>query len=225
MLINKDINRLYRFILSLVLTIIVTTSVVVSTGAGSGYLSFLDSVITGEVQGREQAYKQVIYGLASFLGSPKMDVLWMILIALFLWAIKYRIPAVWALATLVSGDIVLTIVKNVIRRPRPLLHSASDTGFSYPSGHVVGTVLVISVVWVLLIPMLKTRRNQIIAKTVASIYVILVMLSRVFLNAHFPSDTIGAFLVAFTWFQVCEFVYYRYAGMLSKYHPFQKSKY
>ncbi|MHA8110123.1 phosphatase PAP2 family protein [Lactobacillaceae bacterium Melli_B4] len=197
----------------------------ISTGAGSGYLAFLDSLITGEVQGREQVYKQVIYGLASFLASPKMDILWMLLIAIFLWGIHYRIPAIWALGTLLSGDVIGTIMKHVVQRPRPLLHSAADTGYSYPSGHVLGTVFVISVVWVFLIPMLKTHRAQLIAKTVAVIYVILVMLSRIFLNAHFPSDTVGAFLVAFTWFQVCEWLYYRYAGLLSKYHPFQTSIY
>ncbi|MHA8137781.1 phosphatase PAP2 family protein [Lactobacillaceae bacterium Scapto_B20] len=225
MLINKDINRLYRFILSLFLTIVVTGGVMISTGAGSGYLAFLDSLVTGGIQGREQVYKQVIYGLASFLASPKMDILWMILIAIFLWALRYRIPAVWALGTLFSGDVIGAIMKHLVKRPRPLLHSAADTGYSYPSGHVLGTVLVISVVWVLLIPMLKTNRAQVIAKTGAVIYVILVMLSRVFLNAHFPSDTVGAFLVAFTWFQVCEWLYYRYAKLLTKYHPFQTSDY
>ncbi|UQS86333.1 phosphatase PAP2 family protein [Nicoliella spurrieriana] len=225
MLINKDINRLYRFLLSFVLTIIVTGGVMASSGSGYGYLAFLDSLATSSIQGHEQGYKQVLYGAISFLASPKMDILWIVIIAFFLWTIRYRIPAVWALATLLSGNVVGVILKKIVQRPRPLLHSAADTGFSYPSGHVLGTVLVVSVIWVLLIPMLKNRRTQIVAKTIAVIYVILVMMSRVFLNAHYPSDTVGALLVGYTWFQFCEWLYYHYAGKLNRYHPFQKSIY
>ncbi|MBW1605305.1 phosphatase PAP2 family protein [Lactobacillus sp. Sy-1] len=225
MLINKDINRMYRFILSLGLSIVLTGGVMLNNNSGSSYLSFLDSMVASGIQGQEQSYKQVIYGFVTFLGSPKMDILWILIIAFFLWTIRYRIPAVWAIATLISGNILGVILKHIVQRQRPLLHSASDTGFSYPSGHVLGTVLVISVVWVIVIPLLKSRRAQIIAKTVAVIYVALVMLSRVFLNAHYPTDTIGAFLVGYTWFQFCEWLYYHYAGRLKKYHPFQKSVY
>ena len=50
------------------------------------------------------------------------------------------------------------------------------------------------------------------------------MVSRVYLNAHFPTDTIGAVLLAYLWLQIAEGLYIRLAPMMQSWPLLKKSE-
>lgn len=102
----------------------------------------------------------------------------------------------WAGATAIGTIVVVSLLKLVLRRPRPsndyVRHMLIQT-FSFPSGHAAGALvsygLAATIIGFLWPPF------AIVAWIVAIIIVALVSLSRVYLQAHYASDIIGGWLV------------------------------
>ena len=219
MLFDRDYNRPLRFLLALVISLIITIPILNQ----SEYVQFIDISITGNVQKHETVFFHGFYELVSFLASPKAGILWILLIAFFLWGFKYKIQALWGLSLVLGGDALNEIIKHLVRRPRPLLHPLADTGYSFPSGHVFSTFLIISVIWLVIIPLIKNQKLRFSAQIVCVLWVIVTMLSRIYLNAHYATDTIGAVVIAYAWLQIAEILYIWIAPKLWKWRLTRRS--
>lgn len=57
------------------------------------------------------------------------------------------------------------------------------------------------------------------------IWLILLALSRVYLGAHYPTDTIGAMLLAYAWLQISEWLYLWLAPKLAHVKLLNRSSY
>lgn len=109
---------------------------------------------------------------------------------------KRRDRAVAMLASLVSLPLFL-IIKETVRRSRPVLSLVSKVGFhgySFPSGHATGSAAVYGVLSFMVARELPSPWNR-VASSIAIIVVILIGVSRVYLGAHFPTDVIGGWLL------------------------------
>ncbi|EKK20560.1 Membrane-associated phospholipid phosphatase [Fructilactobacillus florum 8D] len=221
MIIKQDPSRPYKLVIAAIIFGVVLIGVQMQTG----FLNFFDTLLIMVVQKLKFGSADTLYTLVSFMASPKLDVIWMLLIAFFLWGSRYKIPAIFSLALLVGANALAFVVKTIVARPRPMLHLKQDTGYSFPSGHVIGTLMVVSVLWILVIPRLKRETNRWLLRSLLGIWLVLVMLSRVYLNAHFPTDVIGAFALGYAWLQISEYLYRWLAPQLSHWHIFQNSSY
>lgn len=220
MLIEKSKNRTAKIIVAVIFSILITGFVAMN----SDYLQFLDSVFVNAIQHDVTKFWDGFYTLITNLANPKIDIFWILVTAFFLWGFKYKIPALWALFTLGFGDVIGFLVKNIVRRARPIAHLVQDDGFSFPSGHVLGITLVCGILWVMVLPLIKKRSTKIILKIVLVLIIALVMISRVYLNAHYPSDTIGAVIIGYTWLQISESLYPKWAPKLTKFRLVRNSK-
>ncbi|GAT18013.1 phosphatase PAP2 family protein [Secundilactobacillus silagei] len=221
MIIQKERDRPFRLLVSSGLFVFLAAVVM----AQSGLLEFIDSVLIQAVQKHQSGTKEAVMKLISSLSSPTFDIIWVLIIAFLLWGFKYRIPALWALGTLIGGDVIATLVKHIVARPRPIGHLASDNGFSFPSGHVFGMTLIIAILWIVVVPMIKKDWQAILVRTVMIIWLILLALSRVYLGAHYPTDTIGAMLLAYAWLQISEWLYLWLAPKLAHVKLLNRSSY
>ncbi len=212
LMIPNDSSRMMKVIVAAVLSLLLSVSVFLNFG----YLQFLDSVFASAIQKDQSHIIQSFYKFISFLVSPGMDIFWVLVIAFLLWGFKYKIPALWAILTIISGDVFCFIVKNVVRRDRPPLHLAKDSGFSYPSGHVFGIFMVIVILWLLVMPLVRKRAMKYTYETIMVVVLVLVMFARIYLNAHFPTDTLGSVLFGFTWMYICEWLYGVFAPRLKQ---------
>lgn len=222
MLIERDRKRPMRLIVTTVIFLVVAAmiyknSMLITTVDTVCQALFTSSKTTGFVH--------TLMVLTAFLASPKMDILWGLIIAFFLWGFKGKIPAVWALLTLFGGDVLGTIVKHVIKRDRPAQHPVSDTGYSFPSGHVLGFFLIAAIISLVVVPLIRSGATRVIIQLVLIFAVVLVAISRVYLQAHYPSDTFSAMLLAYAWLQFSEGVYVRYAPRLRRWKMTHNSWY
>ncbi|GEO71335.1 phosphatase [Levilactobacillus zymae] len=192
--------------------------------AQNAYVAFLDSSIVDIVQKTQPGWKTLMYRGITILAEPKLVIVWTFVLAFLLWGFKFKIPALWSLATLIGGDVIAAIVKNVVQRARPAGHLAVDNGYSFPSGHVFGTFLLMAMIWLILIPMIATPWRAWIVRIIVLIWMALVMISRVYLNAHFPTDTFGAALLAYLWLQVAQGLYIRLAPVMKHWPLLKKSE-
>jgi len=220
MLFNKDRDRPWKFTLATILFLVVAVYI----KAQNAYVDFLDSSIVDVIQKNQPGWKTLLYRGVTSLAEPKLDIIWVLILAFLLWGFKFKIPALWCLATLAGGDVIASLVKSLIKRARPSAHLAIDDGYSFPSGHVFGTFLLIAMIWVILMPMIMAAWKAWLLRIVLIVWMVLVMISRVYLNAHFPTDTIGAVLLAYLWLQVAEGLYIRLAPMMQHWPLLKKSE-
>lgn len=145
----------------------------------------------------------------TLLGSPLVTGGLAVVLALFLWRIR---QVGWAVATLIGiigGDGLLLVLKDLVGRVRPLQPVVADSGFSFPSGHVFSTALVAGIVITLLYQFLKSNAVFWSVTAVIVMGVIAVMLARLGLRNHFPSDVLGSVLLASGWWLQVVSVYER----------------
>lgn len=212
MYMEREPERLRRFLVSGVIFLVIAALVF----SNSVVLQLFDSLLQAFFTGTTTDFRKMLMKIVSFLGSPKMSIVYVIIIAFFLWGFKLKIPAIWAIATLISGDVVATIVKDVVKRARPSQHMAADNGYSFPSGHVFGFFLVASILFIIVIPNLKRAWVRLFWQIVLVLFILVLAISRVYLYAHYPSDVIGSMLLAYTWLQVCEWLYVWLAPIMKR---------
>ena len=135
----------------------------------------------------------------AFINDPKLMVVWDVLLAGLLLNEERNLTALWVLGTLGFADISGIILKKLIRRKRPLLHSDKEDGYSFPSGHVLGATTMGLIVL------------QLFAKDLGIGFVIavvaiwaMVIFSRLSLKAHYPSDVLGATSLAIVCFSISQ---------------------
>ena len=115
-----------------------------------------------------------------------------------------RSEAFGVLLSAAGGSALNRLFKYVVARPRPTLEHVRVAGDwaheSFPSGHVTFYVCFFGFLFFVafaLLPRGSTARKA--ACALAALPVLLIGLSRVYLGAHWPSDTLGAYLFSGLW--------------------------
>ena len=215
MFIERDQHRWWRFAISggafIILMLLIKFNSTVTTMIDA----VLQSLFTGQ-HIESAGWFHALMTLLSFLASPKMDLLWVVIIAVFLWYKRYQIPALWALGTIVGGDVLGELFKHIVKRARPAQHLAADDGYSFPSGHTLGVFLVAAILLLVVVPLIKKRSTRTICQLLIVFVVFFLAISRVYLYAHWPFDTISAMLLAYAWLQVAEWLYVAWAPRLQE---------
>lgn len=123
-----------------------------------------------------------------------------IFIAVFLWRKEYRSAFVFA-ALLLGQEIIVRGLKNIIARPRPevLSHLTYASGFSFPSGHTVATLVFWGFLAYYFSLKFPQKSYRILIYSLAAVTVFLVGFSRVYLGVHWISDVLGGYVIAFLW--------------------------
>ncbi len=105
-----------------------------------------------------------------------------------------------------GGAVLENILKIVVGRHRPVYGAAylTDHSLSFPSGHAMMSTLGLGMLVYVLIVTGAIRgwvRAAVIA--VASLCVLAIGLSRIYLGVHYPSDVLGGYTAGSAWLAVC----------------------
>ena len=128
----------------------------------------------------------------NFLGGGIVTIPLRIIVALYLaFRRDWRYFAAWVL-TWAAAEIALTMTKAYFDRTRPPFPLVGTSGASFPSGHAVATAS-IAVALVLALQHAGPHRRKWEVLAAAAAFVM--ALSRVYLNAHWFSDTVAGVLL------------------------------
>ncbi len=132
--------------------------------------------------------------LLTQLGDVRLQALLGGLLCLLLLAYKnYR--ALWlVLVTLPGAVLINAALKELLTRPRPDILSTLD-GFSLPSGHSLRSMMLLLIL-ALLVANGRRYAVRVLLVTGALLTGLLVALSRVYLTAHWLTDTLSSILLA-----------------------------
>lgn len=136
----------------------------------------------------------------TYLGGPRIAAILSIIVSLYMF-IRHNFKAgIWSASTLVIGNLINILAKNLIQRPRPSDKLVAIGGYSFPSGHTFGTALFIFFVVFLIVPQIKDITLRRILTFLGFLWILIIALTRVYLHVHYPTDTIASvLLVLFLW--------------------------
>jgi len=110
-----------------------------------------------------------------------------LLISYFLYK-KYYFETTFFIASILTSAGLVFIIKNLIKRPRPVDKLIEVGGYSFPSGHAtISTALAFSLY---LIFRDKVKSENLLLILVV-IYPIMISFTRVYLNVHYVSDVLA----------------------------------
>lgn len=104
--------------------------------------------------------------------------------------------AVWATVTLIAAGVLDVVLKVLVDRPRPELHSpiAHAPGGSFPSGHALTAAMGCAVIVLMLLPVLS-RAWRVTAWIAATVITIAAGICRVALGVHYVSDVLAGWIL------------------------------
>jgi undecaprenyl-diphosphatase len=123
------------------------------------------------------------------------------LVGLVLWFEGHRISALLFGGSVVGGFLVSTVLKLVFARPRPDAVSAlvQEKLPSFPSGHATMATVFFGGLVAVAFHLSRRRSVRVTALTVGLVLVIVVAATRIYLGAHWATDTVAGILVGMLW--------------------------
>ena len=107
---------------------------------------------------------------------------------------RYR-QLIWFIIPLFVSLSVNIILKTFIGRSRPTISQIiTETDFSFPSGHSSGSMVFWAMLTCLIFGLTSNKLIRITSCIMASIIIISIGFSRVYLGVHYPSDIIGGWI-------------------------------
>ncbi|MBE9060397.1 phosphatase PAP2 family protein [cf. Phormidesmis sp. LEGE 11477] len=137
------------------------------------------------------------------LGDPRTVVPLTVIIFCFLWWQRYQLEAKFFALNAIGGAVLSYVLKLVFNRPRPQLwpQLISETTFSYPSGHALGSMVLYGFLSYLLITLYP--RYSLIWRLVGIFLIVAIGFSRLYLGVHWPTDILAGYGIGFLWITVC----------------------
>jgi membrane-associated phospholipid phosphatase len=131
------------------------------------------------------------------LGDPTVVTAIAVVAAVGCWFTGRRRDAAYLLAVRAAAVVLGFALKEVVARSRPsLAHPvANASGYSFPSGHALGSAALYASLAVVVSGAVRRRDVRIAVTSAAVVVSLAVAASRVLLGVHFPSDVLAGFVL------------------------------
>ncbi|MFC4125174.1 phosphatase PAP2 family protein [Nocardia rhizosphaerae] len=105
----------------------------------------------------------------------------------------------------VGAGVLVVVVKQLVGRHRPpeVTRLMEEPSLSYPSGHTLGSTVVIGIVALTVIPGLRHRPTRLAATVFAVLFPIAVGMSRIYLGVHWCTDVLAGWIFGVWWLLLC----------------------
>ncbi|WP_020008297.1 phosphatase PAP2 family protein [Salinicoccus albus] len=144
---------------------------------------------------------EFIYASESFITTALMlgftqvgEVVSMIILSLIMITIlmlyRLKFHTLFLIVSMLASSILIPVMKNSFDRQRPsFLRLIDITGFSFPSGHAMGSTIFFGS----LMTLIKNTNlnNKGILYAVCAAFILMISSSRVYLGVHYPTDIIA----------------------------------
>ncbi|MBB5888015.1 phosphatase PAP2 family protein [Lactovum miscens] len=149
-------------------------------------------------------------------GGLVMIFVFVILVLIFKKANRW-ISSIYLLTTSGVGISLNTEIKNLVGRTRPFVTQLiTETDKSFPSGHSTGATLLIGGLFLVIVSNIRSLPLKVLLGIVASVIVLTVMASRVYLGVHYPTDTIAGALFGLSILHLSYPTFYKYSVQKSR---------
>jgi membrane-associated phospholipid phosphatase len=118
-----------------------------------------------------------------------------------LWRRRDHTDAVFVAFAFLGGQVLSNGMKLGFRRERPFFADplATESTFSFPSGHALVSLAVYGAIALLLARRISSHRRRALLLAATAIWVTLIGFSRLYLGVHFLSDVLAGFAAGVAW--------------------------
>ena len=168
----------------------------------------IDQPIQSAIRGDLPAYLTAFFTRVTVLMNTPVVTFWVGVIVLFFVWKKWYTEALLLTGSLVTTGLVVVILKHIYLRPRPTLqHLVQEGGYSFPSGHSLAATLVFGSLMIVVGQRMTSQVGKVLVQFALFLCMVTIVLSRVYVGVHYPTDVTGSMLLGFGLLQMV-FPYY-----------------
>ena len=185
----KKIKKEYYFAAVLLIIFVILTMFIVS-----GNLDLIDKWIFNNVITIKNKPLSIFLRIITNIGST-VGVIVLLGITAFIFIRKKSFSDFkYVVINVGLGALLMEVIKNIVRRIRPVWKWIPQGGFSFPSGHTISALLFYGTLLLLVYKKVygKYRKPLIIF---FSVMIILIGFSRIYFGVHYSSDVVGGYLL------------------------------
>ena len=97
---------------------------------------------------------------------------------------------------MIISTVLNNVIKLIIKRPRPEYITVVEKSFSYPSGHTMASTSLYLLLSYFIYKSNLDKKYKILLISFLIILTLLIIISRIYLGAHYFSDVFGGFLLS-----------------------------
>ena len=133
------------------------------------------------------------------LGNTSVITIETIILFIILIVFKQYAYAFFTAGVMICANGYNWIIKHAVQRHRPLVHHlVYADGYSFPSGHSVGSAALFGVLIILTILLVKSKFWKTLLIIIWALFPILIGYTRIFVHVHYPSDVFGGWIEGIT---------------------------
>jgi undecaprenyl-diphosphatase len=163
-------------------------------------LAAFDIALSSALQAHASHELLRFFAWITHLGDFEFLSLLAVLVAGILLLVRRRALAIaWLVAT-ISGGLLNRLLKSIFERTRPVHdHGLTfETGWSFPSGHASGSMLVYGLLAYVLVRHVEPQWRPLVTAA-AVLLIVFVGASRIVLQVHYLSDVLAGYLASAAW--------------------------
>ena len=166
-----------------------------------GRFAKLDLLVGGALAASRSERLSAAMRVVTMLGDHRFLALATPAVALTLWFSKHHVSALLFAGSVVGGFGLSSLIKLAVARARPDLWVAlvSETSYSYPSGHTVMATVFFGGLAAIVFHLSTNRVARALAAVGAFLAALSVAATRIYLGAHWTTDTIAGMLTGLFW--------------------------
>jgi undecaprenyl-diphosphatase len=124
-------------------------------------------------------------------------------VAIFLFVLHYKKYSLLLLGAMAGGTLLVELFKTIIMSPRPLNGLIITSGYSFPSGHTVSSMVFFGVLTYFVWKNWDSVKTKALAGGFYISITALVGFDRIYLNVHWFGDIVGSIFLGAFWVTLC----------------------
>ena len=155
-----------------------------------------DQPIQTAIRGDLPDFLTILFRTITHLIDIPVIITWVLIVAFIFYRKQWKMESFLMLGNLALAGILIVTFKNIYQRPRPeILHLVDEKGFSFPSGHSLAVTIMVGTLIVIFSQRIKDKLWKRIVQILLGFYLLSVLVSRVYLGVHYPSDVLASLCV------------------------------
>lgn len=178
--------------------------------SGSHIITMFDNAVVGIICNNNPA-NVAFATLFTNLGNTSVITIETIILFIILITFRQYAYAWFTAGVMICANGYNWIIKHAVERRRPTIHHlVYADGYSFPSGHSVGSAALFGILIVLTILLIRNKFWKSLLIIIWALFPILIGYTRIFVHVHYPSDVLGGWIEGITFVLLGYAFLYRY---------------